>query len=399
MRTPFVTEGQNRTRRGRLSAARCAALAVVISLAGCGGTGTAEKMTSFSTAETPESKAELFSLPSEQAAHIQVFTVTQAPLVRTLRLSGAVAYNAFQTTPVIAQIGGPVSRILVTPGEQVRAGQPLLYVTSPDYSSMRSAYIKARDAFQLADKSYIRAQDLYAHRAVAQADVEQAESSRAQANADLQASEQAIRVLGISNPEDLVSSPPSPEVALLAPLGGEVVERLCSPGQLLQAGGTQCFTLSNMGSVWVLVNIYQNDVSYVHVGDEVTIDNEAYAGVVRGKIQYIAPALDPTTRTLQARIEAPNPGERLKKDMYVTAYVRAGVMPNAVMVPDAAVLRDTENMPYVYLQTGDNQFARRMVTLGESQDGKTQITAGLRAGDKIVGSGGLFLQFQNSLQR
>ena len=169
-------------------------------------------------------------------------------------------------------------------------------------------------------------------------------------------------------------------MALLAPLAGEVVERLCSPGQLLQAGGTQCFTLSNMKSVWVLVNIYQNDVAYVHVGDEVTIDNEAYSGVVRGKIQYIAPALDPTTRTLQARIEASNPGERLKKDMYVTAEVRAGVIPNALSVPDTSVLRDTENMPYVYLQTSNNHFARRQVTLGESQGGKTQITGRIAGG-------------------
>ena len=217
---------------------------------------------------------------------------------------------------------------------------------------MRSAYIKARDAFQLADKFYKRAQDLFAHQAIAQADLEQAESNRTQAEADLQSSEQAIRVLGIANPESILTAPSSAELPLLAPLAGEVVERLCSPGQLLQAGGTQCFTLSDMNSVWVLVNVYQNDIAYVHVGEDVTIDNETYPGVVRGKIQYVAPALDPTTRTLQARIEASNPGERLKKDMYVTAEVRAGVIPNALSVPDAAVLRDTENMPYVYLQTG-----------------------------------------------
>jgi len=375
-------------------------LAVALAFAGCGGGGEqASKMTSFSTAESARSKAELFSVPADQMAHVQIYTVAQAPIARTLRLSGAVAYNAFLTTPVITQVGGPVSRILVAPGEHVTAGQPMLYVTSPDYSLLRSAYIKSRDAFQLADKIYKRTQDLYTHKAVAEADVEQAESARSQAEADLQSSEQSIRILGISNPEDLVTRPPSPEVALLAPQAGEVVERQCSPGQLLQAGGTQCFTLSNMSSVWVLVNIYQNDVAYVHVGDEVTINNEAYPGVVRGKIQYIAPFLDPTTRTLQARIEASNPGERLKKDMYVTAEVRAGTVPNALMVPDAAVLRDTENMPYVYLQTGSSQFARRMVTLGESQGGKTQITAGLQTGDKIVGDGGLFLQFQNSLQR
>jgi cobalt-zinc-cadmium efflux system membrane fusion protein len=375
-----------------------AALAIALALGGCGGEQ-ANKMTSFSTTESAESKAELFSLPAEQMAHIQIYTVAQAPLERILRLSGAVAYNAYQTSPVITQVGGPVSRILVTPGQQVTAGQPMLYVTSPDYSVLRSAYIKARDAFQLSDKFYKRAQDLYEHKVIAQADLEQAESNRSQAEADLQSSEQAIRILGISNPEDLVTKPPSPEVALLAPLAGEVVERLCSPGQLLQAGGTQCFTLSNMKSVWVLVNIYQNDVAYVHVGDEVTIVNESYPGVVRGKIQYISPALDPATRTLQARIEASNPGERLKKDMYVTAEVRAGVIPNALSVPDTSVLRDTENMPYVYLETSDNHFARRQVTLGESQGGKTQVTAGLQASDKIVGDGSLFLQFQNSLQR
>ena len=391
---------QIRPQKDRRSVFRMAALATVLAVAGCGGSGEqASKMTSFSTTESAESKAELFSLPAEQMAHIQVYTVTPAPMVRTLRLSGTVAYNNFLTTPVITQVGGPVSRILVTPGEHVRAGQPLLFVASPDYSLMRSAYIKARDASQLADKFYKRAQDLFAHQVIAQADLEQAESNRTQADADLQSSEQAIRVLGIPNPESILTAPSSAELPLLAPVAGEVVERLCSAGQLLQAGGTQCFTLSDMNSVWVLVNVYQNDIAYVHVGEEVTIENETYPGVVRGKIQYVAPSLDPTTRTLQARIEATNPGERLKKDMYVTAEVRAGVVPNALLVPDAGVLRDSENLPYVYMQTGINQFARRMVTLGESQSGKTQIQSGLQAGDKIVGDGSLFLQFQNSLHR
>ncbi len=140
-----------------------------------------------------------------------------------------------------------------------------------------------------------------------------------------------------------------------------------------------------MSTVWVLVNVYQNDIACVHVGEDVTIDNETYPGVVRGKIQYVAPALDPTTRTLQARIEASNPGERLKRDMYVTAEVHAGTIANAISVPDAAVLRDADNMPYVYIQTGASQFARRMVTIGESLNGKTQVLTGLQAGDKIVG--------------
>jgi membrane fusion protein, heavy metal efflux system len=374
--------------------------ASMLALAACSGAGEqASKMTSFSTAESRESKAELFTLPADQMSHVQVVTVGQGPLARILRLTGAVEYNDFKTTPVITQVGGPVSRVLVVQGEHVRAGQALLYVASPDYSLLRSAYLKARDAFQLADKFYRRAQDLYAHGAIAQADLEQAQSTRAQAQADFESSADAIRILGIADPETIVTKPPSPEIPLYSPVSGEVVDRMCSAGQLLAPGATQCFTLSDMSSVWILVNIYQNDVAYVHLGDPVAIRNESYPDVVRGKIEYISPALDPNTRTLQARVEAPNPGERLKKEMFVTAEVQAGVIPSALFVPNASVLRDDQNMPYVYLQTGERQFARRVVTLGESQNGKTQILTGLQANDRVVGDGSLFLQFQNSLQR
>ena len=209
---------------------------------GCGGSGEqASKMTSFSTAESPEAKAELFSLPANQMAHIQVLPVEQAALPRTLRLTGAVEYNDFKTTPVISQVGGAVSRVVVVPGEKVAAGQALLYVASPDFSLLRSAYIKARDAFQLADKFYLRAKDLYQHHAIAEADLEQAESTRAQAQADLESSTDAIRVLGIADPEKIVTKPASPEVPLYSPVAGEVVDRQCSPGQLLAAGGTTVF--------------------------------------------------------------------------------------------------------------------------------------------------------------
>ena len=390
------------TRFLRFSGTRLDAAAIValgLALAGCGSGDQASKMTSYSTAESAEAKAELFSLPADQMTHIQVVAVEQGPLARTLRLTGAVEYNDFKTTPVITQIGGPVSRVVVAPGEHVKAGQPLLYVASPDYSLLRSAFIKARDAFQLADKAYSRAKDLYEHKAIAQADLEQAESTREQARADFEASTDAIHILGIADADSIITKPASAEIPLYSPVGGEVVDKQCSAGQLLTAGATQCFTISDMSSVWILVNVYQKDVAYVHVGDPVTISNETYPSEISGRIQYISPALDPNTRTLQARIEAPNPGERLKKEMYVSADVRAGVIQNAFFVPDASVLRDDQNMPYVYLQTGNNTFARRGVTLGESLGGKTQILTGLQAGDHVVGDGSLFLQFQNSLQR
>jgi cobalt-zinc-cadmium efflux system membrane fusion protein len=274
----------------------------------------------------------------------------------------------------------------------------MLYISSPDYSQLRANYLKARDAHDLAHKNYVRSQDLYAHHAIAERDLQAAQSAEIQAQADLQSAEQALKILGIPKPETLVEHPVSPEVPLLAPLDGEAVERLCSPGQVIQAGQTQCFTISNTSTVWVLANVYQNQLAYVHVGDPVTITSDAYKDVFHGRISFMGAALDPTSRTLQARIDTRNPDGKLKKDMYVTATVVAGKIQDALLVPDSAVLRDSQNEPFVYVEAGQGQFAKRQVKLGESVQGHTQIAEGLHAGDRVVGEGSLFLQFSNSLQ-
>jgi len=298
---------------------------------------------------------------------------------------------------VISQVSGPVGRIVVVPGQVVKAGEPMLYVSSPDFAQLRTNYIKARDAHELAHKNYARAQDLYQHHAIAERDLQAAESTEVQAQADLEAAEQSLRIVG-ANPESIMKAR-SAQLPVLAPISGEVVERQVAPGQLLQGGNTQCFTISDMRNVWVMVNVYQQDVSNVHVGDVATIQSDAYPDVFHGKISYLGASLDPTTRTLQARVVTDNPGEKLKKDMYVTVNVAAGVIRDALTVPDAAVLRDAENQPFVYLEVSPGQFAQRPVKIGESHDGRTQVVAGVQAGDKVVGEGSLFLQFQNSLQQ
>jgi membrane fusion protein, heavy metal efflux system len=378
-----------------------AALALSGTLSGCGsGPGESQsKMTSYTSSESKVDTAELFTVPKEQMAHLQIVAAEKGPLPRTLRLAGSVAYNMFETTPVFAAIGGPVHEILVAPGQFVHAGEPLLRVTSPDYSVARSAYIKAREASTLSDKLFARAQDLYAHGAISEADLQQAEANRNQAHADLESSTDTLRALGVKDPESLTKNGVRPsESPVLAPVTGEIVERLVGPGQLLQSGVTQCFTISNTNSVWVLVNVYQSDLPFVHVGDAVEINTDSYPELFHGKISYLAPALDPSTRTLQARIVTENPGKKLKKDMYVTATVKAGSIPDAITVPDAAILRDTENQPFIYVQVGPNQFARRVVTLGQSVKDRTQVTSGLKESEQVVGEGSLFLQFKNSIQ-
>jgi membrane fusion protein, heavy metal efflux system len=372
------------------------AIGATLLLAGCDGTGS--NASANASAKNPN-EPELFTIPQEQMAHVQVLAVQPTTLTRTLRLSGAVAYNSFRTTPVITQVSGPVSRIVVVPGQKIAKGAPMLYVASPDYSQLRTNYIKARDAYAFAQKANARAQDLYQHHAIAEQNLEQAQSAEVQAGGDLASAQAALKVMGITDVDALVNGPPSFEVPVRAPIAGEVVEQDVSAGQLVQPGSTQCFMISDTSSVWVLVNVYQKDLPYVRVGDTVTIQTDTDSQVFHGKISYVAASLDASTRTLPARIETANPGEKLKKDMYVSATVKAGTIPNAIALPDAAVLRDSENQPFVYAAGSANQFGRRTVTVGDSVDGQTQITSGLHAGDRVIGNGSLFLQFANSLQR
>lgn len=386
-------------RRALAFALGAAALAALIVAGGCSSEGSGTGMTSFSAKGTASEKPQLFTIPANQMSHIQVVTIEPGRLSRTLRLTGSVAFNAFKTTPVITQVGGPVSRILVVPGEYVHEGQPLLEVSSADYSQLLATYLKARNALRMATENYKRAQDLFAHHAIAQRDLLQAESDQIQSQADTNAAVQAMRVLGVKDPEALAKqSTAFSQVPLLAPIGGEVVERLVSPGQVLQAGATQAFTISDTRTVWVLANIYQADLAYIHTGDRVTVQTDAYPDTFHGRISYISPALDPNTRTLQARVVVENPGDKLKRDMYVTVNVVAGTIAKAISVPDAAILRNDENEPFVYVETSPDTFGRRAVSIGQSEAGKTQILSGLTPGEKVVADGSLFLQFANSLQ-
>src|ERR1700722_10299024 len=382
----------------RFQGAMALAFAFVLTACNSSDRERTNQMTSYSSNASAASTAKLFSLSQDQMAHVQVVTVGPTKLTRTLRLTGAVAYNAFKTTPVITQVGGPVSRILVVPGQHVAVGQPMLEVSSPDYSQLLDAYLKAADSSRLTDKNYARAQDLYQHHAIAERDLEQAESDRNQAQADLNAADQGLKILGIKNPGDLAKAPSSAQIPVLAPIGGEVVERLVSPGQVVQAGQTQAFTISDLSTVWVLANVYQADLAFVRDGEDVVVQTDAYPGSFHGRISYVSPALDPNTRTLQARIVVDNPGEKLKKDMYCTVTVTAGSISNAIAVPDSSILRDDNNQPFVYVTIGDNQFGRRDVEIGPSQNGQTQILKGISIGERVVGDGSLFLQFANSLQ-
>jgi cobalt-zinc-cadmium efflux system membrane fusion protein len=177
-----------------------------------------------------------------------------------------------------------------------------------------------------------------------------------------------------------------------------VVQKLVSPGQLIQAGATTCFVLSDVSSVWVQGHVFDRDLPSVHLGDAVEQTNPSFAQPFHGTVSYIGAIVDPATRTTPVRIVTRNPGSLLKKDMFVNAVIHTRTQKNVLTAPVSAVLHNEQNEPFVYVQVQPDQFAQRLVTTGAQQDDQIEIVNGLKDGENVVSQGSIFLQFANSYQ-
>ncbi len=344
----------------------------------------------------------LFTLPQEQLAHLRVVPVSRSSWPVDVHTTGTVDWDGDQTTQAITQVGGPISRILVDTGAVVKAGDPLLYVASPDVANAFATYRKARNQEKLAGRVLSRSKELLDRGAVAAKDYESAEATYNDARTDVANELQALQIFGISQQEideaEQQGTPIRTELALRSPISGIVVQKLVSPGMLIQAGVTVCFMISDVSTVWVQGHIFDRDLTNVRVGDPVDEENASFQGHFHGTVQYVGALVDPATRTTPVRIVTQNPRGLLKKDMFVDATIRTRSENNIMTVPVSAVLRDDKNEPLVYVQIEPGKFARRSVTIGPQQDGMVEITSGLTARDQVVSDGSIFIQFASSIQ-
>lgn len=354
------------------------------------------------SAESSPNQPHLLSVRSDQLARLRLTPVRNTTWSIKVSTTGTVDWDADHTTQAIAQVSGPISRILVDTGVTVHKGDPLLYVSSPDVANAVSTYKKARNQQELARRTRQRQQELLDHGAVAQKDMEAAEAAFNDASTDVQNSLQALKIFSITK-EELDNAEKqgvaiSPELAVRAPIGGMVVQKLVSPGQLVQAATTVCFMISDMSTVWVQGHIFDRDLPSVHVGDAVEESNASFPQRFHGVVNYVGAMLDPTTRTTPVRIVTANPGGVLKKDMFVEAVVHTKTQQNVMSVPVSAVLRDTENEPMVYVEVQPGKFAQRLITIGQQQNEQVQVLSGLKEGEVVVSEGSIFLQFASSSQ-
>src|SRR4051794_28691057 len=329
-------------------------------------------------------------LTAAQRAHIRIETVAAGTFSRTITAPGTVDYDNDQATTILSPFNGPVTRMLVSLGQNVARGQPVALVESADYAAAVGGYRKAAVTAANARKVAAADRDLAAHNGISQREAAQAQTDAASAAADRDAALQALVALG-GNPRSLHAA-----AIIRSPIAGTVVDRPVTPGQLLQAGATPVITVANLSRVWVLAQIPNSDVASIGLHDPAEVDAGAGIGVFHGIIDNIAASVDPNSRAVIARIVLANPGALLKRQMYVDVSIKSSRAATGLEVPVSAVLHDDENLPFVYVALPDGSFARRHVTLGARDGERYEISAGLAAGEKVVVDGAIFLQFMQS---
>jgi membrane fusion protein, heavy metal efflux system len=376
----------------RAGAVAIVAAATLVSFAGCSPKS--------DSGEQPSVTASNVTLTAAQRQHIRLYTVAPSRVRKTIETSGAVDFDNDQATSVLAPFSGPVSRLLVSPGDHVKKGQPLAVVDSPDFAAAIDAYRKALSAAQTLRRLADMDKDLVLHQGVSQREEAQAQTDAASAEADREAARQTLVSLNVDNRtiENIRKGRAVSRVEgiIRSPIAGTVAEKLITPGELLQAGTTPCFTVADLSRVWVMAQIFDSDLSSVGVGDTAEVETGIGSSRVAGTVDNISALVNPDTRSVVARVVVQNPGNSLKKQMYVRVVIKSRQESSGMLVPVSAILRDDENLPFVYVAQRDGAFARQHVTLGYRTGDQYDIADGLKAGDRIVVDGGIFLQFMQS---
>ena len=339
-----------------------------------------------------------FTLTAEQRQRIHLVQVEPTSFRPMVEATGNVAFNGDKSTQVLSPVSGPATRVVGMPGMRVTAGTPLAYVSSPDFAEAVANYRKAQTAYRNAKRIADRDSALFKNDALARGELEQAQADVAGAAADVDAAVESMRALGVEESQiDAVREGRTSAISAIvrSPIDGTVVEKLISNGQLLAAGSTPCFTVADLSSMWVVANVFANDLPDVTVGAPVDVYTDVRRAPISGRVDYIAALADPGTKAVQVRVLAPNMNQVLRKDMFVRVQIKSATEHRGMLVPVSAVLRDDQNLPFVFVAKGTG-FERRRIDLGTRVADKYEITSGLQPNEQVVTEGALFLQFAES---
>jgi cobalt-zinc-cadmium efflux system membrane fusion protein len=362
------------------------AIALLSLAAGCGDKTASAAKESGSPAEVREDNVVSVEHP-EQFPLVEVETRQVAD---ELHMNGVVAPDVNRTVPVLSLGAGRTAAVLVRLGDDVRKGQVLLRINSPDLTLAFSDYQKFQADEVLARKQLERARGLFDKGAIAAKDLEAAQDAEDKAKVDLRAAGDRLRILG-GDP-----ATPSTLLEVRAPIAGTIVEQNVVAGGAVRStdNSPNLFTIANLARVWVLCDVYEDALVRVHVGDIAEVSVNALPDrVFHGRVGNISRVLDPNTRTAKVRVELENPGAIFRSGMFVTALIRSSKSVPKPVLPAGAIMR-LHDKDWVFVPVGGNRFRRTEVQLGTVlKDGSQQIASGLQAREKVVANA---LQFANA---
>ena len=325
----------------------------------------------------------VLTIPDADRGRFSLATAGQMEAPNQLNATGSVFPDIAREVPVISLANGRVVDIKARLDDNVTRGQLLLKVQSPDITNAFDSYLKAMNDEHVTNNAYVRAQDLFQHGAISQAMLEQADGAEKDAKADLVAAEDQLQTLGVDKAH------PSSVVNVYSPISGVVVAQnvtnAAAAGVGL-SGSATAFTIADLSQVWIVCDVYENDIPKIAVGQEASIHLNAFPDKpVTGHISDIGPILDPSLRTAKVRVEVKNPGF-IRLGMFATATFTSRIKEVHAVVPSAAVLH-LHDRDWVFVPVGSDQFRRTEVRAGKMLPGNQQeILSGIAPGQQVAGN-------------
>ncbi len=330
---------------------------------------------------------------ADKPEQFEMATATAARVRDEIQSNGVVAPDVSRTVPILSLTGGRVVDISARLGDDVKKGQLLLRITSNDLAGAYADYQKALSVEILSRKALDRTKDLFTHGAAPQKDVEAAEDAEERAKVDVRNAAEHIRILGgsVDHPTTILD--------VVAPVSGTIVEQ-----NIQAAGGVKSldnspnlFTIADLSQVWVLCDVYENNLTQIRLGDAAEVVFNALPDrKFNARVSNISRVLDPATRTAKVRLEMPNPGGQLRPGMFAVAHFYSQSLANRISIPASAILR-LHDQDWVFRPLGGNRFRRDRIQGGDANtSGEQYVLSGLAAGDQVVKNA---LQFSAAVEK
>jgi membrane fusion protein, heavy metal efflux system len=343
------------------------------------------------------------TLSGEQAKAVKVAPVVEHDFVPQHRTEGLIDFNQDRSVQVFSPWQGRIARVFAKTGDDVKQGDLLFTIESPDLVTAESNLIGAAGVLQLTTRALERARAMFESQSIAQKDLDQAASDQQTAQANLEAARAAVRIFGKSDDEIeriIAGRSTAAELRIASPIAGRVTARNAASGLLVQPGNAPApFTVADISTMWMVANVAEDELPQVRLGQEVQVSLAAYSDrKFEGLVSNIGAAVDPNTHRITVRSEIRDPRHELRPQMLGTFVIRTGAAVRSPAVPLAGVVREGDGTMEVFVTTDGHRFIRRPVKLGLQQDGLDQVLDGVAPGEQVATDNALFVANELALQ-